>query len=82
MAGNHADHTTHRLVSGELPTVGLEVYTNNLDRGTITKVATDPGCGSYCNAWHTITLHTSYKGLPMTGTTDMNCDRLTTRKPR
>jgi len=74
MAGLHADHTVHRIVSGEAPTVGLEVIDNNLDRCTIVKVATDEGCGWYCNAWHTV-------AYPNGGTGIMNCDRLTTRFP-
>jgi hypothetical protein len=87
MAGNHADRgdTSHRIVSGEVPVVGLEVITNNLDRGRI--IATDErrmseDCGWYCPAWHTVELHTSYDGKPLKGTTIMNCDRLTTRSPR
>lgn len=86
MAGNHADQgdVSHRIVSGEVPEVGLEVITNNLDRGRIIEVdarhADDP-CGWYCPAWHTIELHTSFDGKPLTGTTIMNCDRLTTRMP-
>lgn len=87
MAGIHADRgdTKHRIVSGEVPTVGLRVLTNNLDWGTITKVDErnmDEPCGWYCPAWHTVTLDTSYKGEPITGTEIMNCDRLTTRMPR
>jgi hypothetical protein len=86
MAGIHADRgdTSHRLVSGERPVVGLEVITNNLDRGTIVEVEDFGGeqdCGWYCPAWHTVQLHTDYKGKPMTGKTTMNCDRLTTRMP-
>lgn len=77
MAGIHADHgdTSHRIVSGEIPTAGLEVIDNNLDRGVITLVSTDEGCGYYCAAWHTIT-------YPDGMTRIMNCDRLTTRMPR
>jgi hypothetical protein len=75
MAGNHSDHSVHRIVSGETPVVGLEVIDNNLDRGVITEVATDEGCGWYCNAWHRIT-------YPDGSTSIMNCDRLTTRMPR
>ncbi len=69
----------HRLASGEIPAVGMRVFTNNLDRGVIVKVADDEGCGPYCNAWHTVQLDTSYRGLPLTGTEIMNCSRLATR---
>lgn len=87
MAGIQADRgdTTHRIVSGEIPVVGLEVYTNNLDQGRIIEVADPEGhqpCGYYCNAWHYVELHTSFDGKPISGKTIMNCDRLTTRRPR
>jgi hypothetical protein len=84
MAGIQADRgdVSHRIVTGEIPTVGLEVITNNLDRGVITEVASDERpCGYYCDSWHTVELHTDYKGQPMSGKTTMNCDRLTTRMP-
>ena len=70
---------THRLASGEIPKVGMRVFTNNLDRGVISIVATDEGCGPYCNAWHVVTLDTDYKGNPKGGTEIMNCSRLATR---
>lgn len=75
MAGIHSDHTVHRIVSGEVPTVGLRVWDNNLDPCVIVAVATDEGCGYYCAAWHRV----QYAGG---GTGIMNCDRLTTRAPR
>lgn len=80
MAGIHADRgdTTHRLVSGEKPEVGLRVFTNNLDRGVIVEVSDEGLCGYYCQAWHTVRLDTSFRGEPVGGTTLMNCDRLTT----
>ena len=86
MAGIHADRgdKSHRIVSGEVPAVGLEVFTNNLDKGIITDLdekRMGEDCGWYCNAWHTVRLITNYKGEPMSGTTTMNCDRLSTRRP-
>lgn len=81
MAGQHSDHSVHRIVSGETPAVGLEVYTNNYDRGTIIEVSTKEGCGYYCNAWHTIHLFETWDGKPLDTTTIMNCDRLSTRLP-
>lgn len=83
MAGIHADHTVHRVVSGESPAVGLRVYTNNLDQGTIVQVADDPGCGWYCNAWHTVEVDLSYTGETISPPSKQmfNCDRLSTRKP-
>jgi len=76
MAGIHEDRgdRSHRIVSGEVPVVGLRVYDNNLDQGEITKVETTGLCGYYCEAWHTVT-------YPDGRTMDMNCDRLTTRRP-
>lgn len=87
MAGQHADRgdKSHRIVSGEVPVVGLEVITNNLDRGTIIALDNrrmEGDCGWYCEAWHTVALHTDYNGNPMKGSTIMNCDRLSTRMPR
>lgn len=75
MAGQHHDHTVHRITSGETPEVGLRVLTNNLDWGTITEVSTTEGCGWYCNAWHRVT-------LDIGGTTIMNCERLATVMPK
>jgi len=75
MAGIHGETITHRIVSGEVPVIGLEVIDNNLDRGVIKEVATDEGCGYYCKAWHRIE-------YPDGSTRIMNCDRLTTRMPR
>jgi hypothetical protein len=72
MAGIHADRgdKSHRLISGEVPTVGMRVINNNLDECTITKVSTEGDCGWYCEAWHE-----TDKGI-------FNCERLTTRMPR
>ena len=78
MAGNHADTSVHRIVSGEAPTVGLAVIDNNLDRGVIAKVDTTGKCGYYCEAWHTVEYRTDDDA---TFTRIMNCDRLTTRMP-
>lgn len=80
MSGVHADRgdKTHRLVSGEAVVEGLRVFTNNLDSGVITKVEGTGDCGWYCNAWHTVTLDTTFRGEPMTGTASMNCERLAT----
>jgi hypothetical protein len=83
MAGDYKG-PGHKIVSGETPVVGLRVLTNNLDWGTIVKVADPDGhvtCGWYCEAWHEIQLDTSYKGDPIKGRTIMNCDRLSTRYP-
>lgn len=82
MAGNYSG-PGHRIVSGEEPTVGLTVYTNEYKSGVITKVAENADsatCGWYCTAWHEVT-------YPATATEPerkitMNCDRLTTRLPR
>lgn len=83
MSGIHADRgdTSHRVVSGEKPEVGLVVYTNNFDKGVIVEVEDKGECGYYCDSWHTVRLTQSYTGKPMTGQTIMNCDRLTTRRP-
>lgn len=80
MAGNHADRgdTAHKIVSGEVPVVGLEVFTNEYKGGVITEVADhgmDQHCGWYCPAWHTVTYPDGKK-------ISMNCDRLSTRLPR
>lgn len=72
MAGIHNDTTMHRLVSGEAPRVGLRVLNNDLQWGTIVKVATDAGCGYYCNAWHDVDVDGG-------GRSGFNCERLTTR---
>jgi hypothetical protein len=72
MAGIHNDHTVHRLVSGEAPRVGLRVINNDLKWGTIIKVATDGGCGFYCNAWHDVLVDEDRRS-------GFNCDRLSTR---
>ncbi len=73
MAGIHNDHTVHRLVSGETPREGLRVMNNDLKWGTIVTVATDAGCGYYCNAWHEVRVDGD-EGR----TSIFNCDRLTT----
>lgn len=64
----------HKIVSGEAPTVGLRVFTNDWTWGTITMVRNDEGCGTYCNAWHEVRLDSGSSKI-------YNCDRLTTRKP-
>lgn len=79
MAGVQADRgdTAHKVVSGEVPVVGLKVWTNEYKQGEITKVDdrhADEPCGWYCPAWHEVTYP---DGTKIT----MNCDRLTTRKP-
>jgi hypothetical protein len=73
MAGIHNDDTVHRLVSGEAPRAGLRVMNNDMKWGTIVKVATDAGCGYYCNAWHEVIVDGH------TRSDIFNCDRLTTR---
>lgn len=75
--------TEHRITSGETPTVGLRVFTNDWVWGTIVKVDDDETyrqkkCGTYCEAWHTVHLD----GRPAGSSTIYNCDRLTTRKPK
>lgn len=86
MAGIHADRgdKSHRIVSGEVPVVGMEVLTNNLDKATILEVSTDGECGYYCEAWHKVSVHTTYTGAPIVPpyVSSFNCDRLTTRRPQ
>lgn len=82
MAGNFTG-PGHRLVSGEVPAVGLKVFTNEYKQGVITKVADPSGsvtCGWYCEAWHEVT-YPATESKPERKIT-MNCDRLTTRDPR
>lgn len=82
MAGDFAG-PGHRIVSGEAPTVGLEVYTNEYRRGVITQVADPIGlvtCGWYCEAWHEVT-YPATESEPARKI-KMNCDRLSTRLPR
>jgi hypothetical protein len=77
MAGDYTG-PGHRLVSGETPTVGLRVLTNDLKWGTITEVKDPDGevtCGWYCVAWHTV-IDEDGKPLGI-----FNCDRLTTKMP-
>lgn len=71
--------TTHKITSGETPAVGLRVFTNDWEWGTIVTVGDArpfrDECGTYCARWHDVKLDS--------GPTRMyNCDRLTTRKPR
>jgi hypothetical protein len=77
-----ANILNHKIVSGEAPTVGLRVFTNDWEWGTIEKVGsslaydgTPKVCGTYCQSWHEVRLdsgrYTSY-----------NCDRLTTKEPK
>jgi hypothetical protein len=77
MAGVQADRgdTSHRLVSGEKPEVGLKVWTNEYKQGEITKLGIESGdCGWYCPQWHEVTYPDGSQKI-------FNCDRLTTRKP-
>lgn len=74
--------TTHRIVSGEEPSVGLRVFTNDWVWGTIIKVGDSSKmgperdhCGTYCEAWHEVRLD------GRDGVKIYNCDRLTTRRP-
>ena len=71
MSGYHADRgdTSHRIVSGQPPVVGLRVIDYDRDPGVIVEVSTKGDCGWYCNAWHTVAKD---KG----GRTIMNCERL------
>lgn len=65
----------HNITSGEEPTLGLRVFTNDWEWGTIVVVSTYGECGTYCEAWHDVELDS--------GSVKMyNCDRLATRKPR
>jgi hypothetical protein len=73
MAGDHM--TTHRIVSGETPTVGLRVLDYDRKWGHITRVAEADTCGAYCRAWHQVTRDDG-------STMIFNCDRLTTKEPR
>lgn len=80
MAGIQADRgdTSHRIVSGEVPVVGLEVFTNEYKPGVISKIAEhgmDEPCGWYCPAWHEVTYADGR-------TISMNCDRMSTRLPK
>lgn len=78
MAGDYTG-PGHKIVSGEVPEVGLRVLNNDLKWGTIVEVADPEGhvtCGFYCNAWHTVKVDGSGH------TQSFNCDRLTTRMPR
>lgn len=64
----------HRIVSGETPKVGMRVFTNDWEWGTITEVADGDTCGTYCEAWHTVKLDSGKEKI-------YNCDRLTTKEP-
>lgn len=80
MAGIQADRgdTRHLIVSGEVPVVGMKVYTNEYKQGTITFIperGTDEPCGWYCPRWVEVT-------YPDGRSVSMNCDRLSTRLPR
>lgn len=72
MAGIHNDDSTHRLVSGEAPRVGLRVLNNDLRWGTIVTVSTTGKCGFYCEAWHDVRVDGESRN------SGFNCDRLTT----
>lgn len=80
MAGIHADRgdLSHRIASGEAPTEGLRVWTNDLRRATITELdarnLAEP-CGWYCKAWHSVREDGAQH------TTIMNCERLSTFHP-
>lgn len=63
---------THRIDSGETPTIGLRVMDYDRNKGTITKVADSDTCGPYCTAWHQVTTDAG-------NVKDFNCCRLTTR---
>jgi hypothetical protein len=79
----------HKIVSGEEPTVGLRVFTNDYPWGTITTVGrlvgydgkTPVECGVYCGAWHTVQIDANAEYCAGQ-TKTYNCDRLTTREPR
>lgn len=82
MAGNFTG-PGHRLVSGEVPAVGMIVFTNEYKQGVITALAPledlTRTCGWYCEAWHEVT-YPATESKPARKIR-MNCDRLTTRKP-
>lgn len=78
----------HHIVSGEIPAVGLRVFTNDWAWGTITEVARpidfigDPiPCGVYCGCWHTVRIDDDAEYCAGQ-TKSYNCDRLTTRPPK
>lgn len=87
MAGDYVG-PGHKIVTGEVPVVGLLVLTNELRWGRIVKVADEAGhktCGYYCEAWHEVE-YPAQDSDPSTGeaaqprrTVSMNCDRLATR---
>lgn len=76
MAGIHADRgdKSHRICSGEAPTLGMVAWSNDMERVTITKLATGGECGWYCVAWHEVTNAAGHRSLA-------NCERLGTRHP-
>lgn len=55
-------------------THGLRVITNNLDHGTV-----DLERSVYTEGWFDVVLDTEYNGLPTTGRTMQNGERVTTR---
>lgn len=80
MAGTY-EGPGHRIVSGEIPIIGLRVWTNEYKQGTIVKVDSptdfvgkEKKCGYYCESWHEIEYVDGRR-------VSMNCDRLTTKKP-
>lgn len=80
MAGTHADRgiTSHKIISGETPVIGLRVWDYDLKSGTITKLdshnSTENNCGWYCEAWVTVTRDDG-------SARSMNCERMTTVHP-
>lgn len=81
MAGLQADagDKTHRLYCGTIPTVGMRVFTNDWKWAVITKLDERnmilDNCGWYCEAWASVQFDDG-------GTAILNCDRMTTRRPR
>lgn len=82
MAGMHSDRgiRTHKLnVTGETPTLGLRVFTNDWKWAVIIKLdernLEKENCGWYCEAWCTVEYEDG------SGSALLNCDRMTTKKP-
>ena len=73
---------TVRTANGAPITEGLRVFTNNLDRGTVDMSRATyewHGPEGRWVLWFDVTLDTSYKGEPTTGSTSQSDDRVATR---
>ena len=72
----------HKIVSGETPVVGMRVFTNDWEWGTIIELGDSSRygeerdhCGTYCEAWHRVSFDDGH-------IKSYNCDRLTTVVPK